>query len=211
MARASTFLDGAIFHRRRSLTPCICIQQKNENGDDNWEWVNIHELTTEQFEKYKISISNEIARIQREVYKPEKKIIKWIYEPSPDEYQLMKQLFYNVPPKIQRRLMIEYSHTVLGKNVCPQCSTFEPQKKKCIHFACPGMCSDCFEKMGDMCPICEKEQKIECPICRETKERDRICILKHCRHPICNKCFTKSAQANKIIDRCPTCRNPEIF
>ena len=131
--------------------------------------------------------------------------------PSPSEYQLMKRMFAHLTPELKQQYMMEFSHTILGSRICALCSNFDYNKKKCIHFNCPGMCEDCYNNMGDMCPLCKKEQKIECPICQETKTSEKICILKNCRHPICYKCFTESAMAKKLIKKCPICRESEIF
>lgn len=206
MTTPSPQLDGRIFFRRTSpFNPCICIKK-----DGEYVWKDIENLSTAVFLKYRQKIANGIKRLQENT-SPRTKT-KYIYEPSPDEYQLMTQLFNHLPNvKTKKRFLMEYSHTVLGKGLCANCGGLAIDKKFCVQRDCIGMCEGCNKWVHENCPVCNKKQVVTCPICQEEKDRDDVCILKNCRHPVCNNCFTKSAVANKLITRCPICRNEEIF
>ena len=207
MATASEALEGTVTFRRRSSRPCICVK----TSDGEMQWVNVLNLDGDTFEKYKKEFNaallelREDARRHRQIHtEAAKKNITFI--PHPHERKFMIQMFSHLPDDLKRRYLIEYSHTIIGKSWCHICMNLSLNKKKCLHHECPGMCENCYLKLGDTCPACHRGQEIDCPICREPKTAKDLHTLEGCHHSVCYKCFTNASLAKKPLLKCPVCR-----
>jgi len=209
MASASEVLEGSISFRRRSSRPCICV--KTPEGE--MKWVNIIDIDGKTFEQYRGNFNTTLLTLRKDsiyhqlyddLLKQKRGFTTFI--PHPHERELMKQMFSHLPDDLKRRLLIEYSHTVIGESWCHVCMNLSDDKKKCLHYACQGMCADCYLQLDDTCPACHRAQEIDCPICQESKTAEELHTLAGCHHSVCFKCFTNASLARKPLLKCPICR-----
>ena len=91
-------------------------------------------------------------------------------------------------------------------NICPICLDWTPQKSKCLHSDCSGMCESCLKQIENECNVCNKRQTQECPICFDEKSRDELVDSYGCIHKICWKCFGQAYQNGYPINKCALCR-----
>ena len=134
---------------------------------------------------------------------------------SLDNYHLIAQKLWNRFPEKQRCTLWENDpnlQILLDRNkICKCCFMISKNKVKCIHFDCPGACTQCHEGyagkqgMGRECIACKREQIVKCPICFEEEKSKYLRIFK-CRHFVCMKCFITAFEKKKAIKKCPCCR-----
>ena len=172
----------------------------------------LNELDADNFIKYRQTIVDGVKTLQEDArsVSEEGRRTRIIYRPDRDERAFMKQLFNNhLTEEEKKRYIIEYSHTIIGKTTCARCFNVAYEKKKCLHYDCPGMCDDCYDDIDEKCPLCKKEQTLTCPICKDLKKTDELCREKSCKgcgHYVCWSCLGKSYGMGKPITKCPLCR-----
>ena len=207
MTQASESLKGMITFRATSKTPCICVK----NNDNTYGWVNLINLDGARFEMYRDQFHTTYKNLKKEATNAKMKYDKimnkqTIYLPHPHERTLMQRMFERLPIDFRQRLIVEYRHTVIGTSWCHLCMKLTYSKQRCLHFECPGMCEECYLKLGETCPACHRNQEIDCPICREPKKQKDLHTLNTCHHSVCHKCFTLASLAKKPLLKCPVCR-----
>ena len=197
---------GSISWNRRTQEPLIWFP-----GNGGPRWIRISNLSPQQFDIVRDSLAEGIQNLQsraRSNYIPIRPP-STVFLPPPHERAFLRQIFNNhLTEAEKRRYIVEFKHTVVGSSTCYACLNIDyTEHKKCLHPDCHGMCSKCFESMGDCCPSCGKEQIIQCPICREDKKKDALAKSKGgCNHYICYACLGKAYSLNKPITQCPLCR-----
>ena len=228
--RACRENDGNIlFLRSRENRPCICIkvlgdplydasgsgQPRQPSRRITWKWVDLNELEGSAFITYREKIAEHI-RVLQEIKRGKRKTIiekEIIYAPPLMERAFLRQIFNNhLTTEDKQRYIVEFSNTIIGSQTCYTCLQLTENKRKCLHYECPGMCKSCYDKMDEKCPACEKEQKVICPICRDVKIAEELCHYEngkgfvHCGHPICWECLGKGYALGKPLHKCPICR-----
>jgi len=216
--RASAQNEGLLsFTRRNPDSPLICIStpaQPPPLPHPRFIWIPLKELSGQHFMKYREQISAHLARIQSQARSCEQLARRRLQEqltlhiPAPDERKFLLMLFNShLEPHEKRRYITEFSHTIIGNSTCTRCLNLTFNKKKCLHFECPGMCEDCAKEIDETCPTCNKEQKIICPICKDKKSEDELAPAPSgCGHYVCFECLGKAYQAERAINKCPLCR-----
>ena len=212
--RASAQNEGTLSFTRQNIdSPLICISTATTPGT-RFIWIPLKELGCHHFMKYRAQISAHLARIQSQARSCELLARQRLkgrltqYIPAPDERKFLLMLFNNhLEPHEKRRYITEYSHTIIGSSTCIRCLNITYNKKKCLHFECPGMCEGCHKEIGETCPACQKEQKIICPICKDKKSEEELAPAPSgCGHYVCFKCLGKAYQSEHPIKKCPLCR-----
>jgi len=191
---------GTITWLNNGLEPCICIKKNR-----HWRWTKIRELSGANFRKYRQVIATQLNNILTE----NRTSVKIKYEPHPDEYKLLKELFDKLQDEEKKQLITKYKNTNIGKSICGTCLKYTlKDKTKCIHFDCSGQCEPCFKKMGEdfeICKACNKKQELECPICTEVFGGKHLASFE-CHHRVCWQCYCRSFLINKPLKKCPLCR-----
>ena len=192
--------SGVITWLNSGFDPCICIKKCGR-----WRWEKFKDLSGANFRKYKQSITTQLNKLLSE----NRTSVKIKYQPHPDEYKLLKELFDKLKDEEKKQLITKYKNTDIGKSICGTCLKYSLQNKtKCIHFDCPGQCLACFNKMGEnfkTCTACNKKQEMECPICTEVYNAKHLTHFS-CRHCVCWQCYCRSYISNKPLKKCPLCR-----
>ena len=209
--------------RRRDFLPCICVKDVGDQNDlsgEVWRWIPFEELDAVNFIKYREKITQGIKELQsiRRSMPPPYPRQHIIYKAPPMERALLEHIFnYHLTKREKKRYIEEFSNTIIASQNCSGClGVVLDEKKKCLHYNCPGMCDICYEEMGDKCPICKKTQVATCPICKEDKPTVDLCHHannKHfarCGHPVCWHCMGKAYVSGHPIVKCPLCRVPWV-
>lgn len=189
---------GVITYLNNTFEPCICIKK-----NDRWQWEKIKNLSSHNFKKYREFFNTNL----RIILDQNRTKINIKYEPHPDEYKFMLELFNDLDKNKRTALLQKYKNTKIGKSICITCLKYSNNsKKKCIHFDCPGQCESCFTQMRETCAACNKKQELECPICTETFHKKHLAQFETCKHVTCWKCYCRSYLVKKPLEKCPLCR-----
>ena len=87
---------GHITWLNNGLEPCICIKKNR-----HWRWTKIRELSGANFRKYRQMIATQLNNILTE----NRTSVKIKYEPHPDEYKLLKELFDKLQNEEKKQLI----------------------------------------------------------------------------------------------------------
>ena len=163
--------------------PVLCVRKY---GD--YEWTNISELSASLWMKHRESISSAVLYL------------------GLHDTKLITSMLRTFTPEQRNKWIAENREY----DVCANCSCFNPDKKKCIHHDCPGMCSTCFDfknKPGfENCACCSQKQEMTCPICQDDFTPENLVKSEHCGHQICWACFGRSVKSSRPLSHCPLCR-----
>ena len=165
-------------------------------------------ISAEQLERYK-SIEESLDSIKLE-YNRSQLLISDANKYTCNLFNGCKELYNRLNATEKENLIknnIIFKTIFKNQNVCIHCFTVG-LRKKCVHFDCPGVCSNCMkntDKNEEACGACKRKPELQCPVCFETFNKKFLKILK-CRHCICWKCQCSSHEAGKPIIKCPTCR-----
>ncbi|MDC0231112.1 RING finger protein [Aureispira] len=190
---------GRITYLNGTYEPCICIYKGRR-----WKWEKMSDLSAANFRKYRSYFSAELKKILDQ----NRTQVNIKYEPRPEEYKLMTELFNKLDKNKRIILLQKYKNTKIGNSICIYCLKYtNSEKKQCIHIGCPGLCNTCFGNGEfESCPACNKKQELECPICLDKFSKKDLAQFVDCRHAVCWKCFGKSHLTAKPIKKCPLCR-----
>ena len=198
---------GKITWLRSNLAPCICIIKHGR-----WQWEQLRCLSANNFITNRSTINASIDTYLQEIRDIRRNIsVKIVYEPRPEEYKFMQDLFNNLDIKTKKEKINTFKNTTLAKKFCSVCFSFIMNpKKQCIHRTCVGMCSSCYNKMEptfDICIACNNKQELECPICTDMFPSERLAKFKPCKHVTCFKCALHHCQVkDSAFKKCPLCR-----
>ena len=110
----------------------------------------------------------------------------------------------------QQRIEWIKANPEYGTIICQQCGILNPNKKKCIHHDCCGMCENCFKieqkDNKQICNACDRKQELTCPICQDDYGIDSMVKSDTCSHYVCWKCFGSSVKTTRPLADCPLCR-----
>ena len=125
---------------------------------------------------------------------------------------LIKTYYNSITPELREKIFETDLKDMFKKsNICSLCFSCKPITK-CIHIDCVGCCKECRDAAasgggGDgTCCACKKTQVLQCPICLDEHTEQYLKIL-NCSHCVCWKCFCKSYEVQRPIEKCPTCRS----
>ena len=176
-------------HNNR-VSSVVCVKRYN-----TFEWVRLHNLSAALWMQYRDSISH---------YVPHLSIV---FEDKTDN-KLVASLLATLTIEQRKKWLAENND--YKDKICIECGSFDPEKKKCIHHDCPGMCATCFDiknKSGfENCACCNKKQEMTCPICQEDFPTDNLVKSEQCSHRICWSCFGRSVKSSRPLSHCPMCR-----
>lgn len=185
--------EGIIKYYREhnhNITSVVCVKRSI-----GWEWVRLKNLSASLWMQYRDDIGNYF-------------VMPNIVEEDKTDNKLVTSLLATLSIE-QRKKWLEENNEYKDK-ICIECGSFDPEKKKCIHHDCPGMCSTCFEtknKSGfENCACCNKKQEMTCPICQEDFPTDNLVKSEQCGHHICWSCFGRSVKSSRPLSHCPLCR-----
>ncbi len=183
--------EGTIKYYKASpdvIYPVICVKRWR-----TFEWIRLNELSAALWMRYRDNVEPEYmaAELSVEV-----------------EVDMLSSLVKMLTMEQRKKWVAE--HNEYKDKICMECGSFNPEKKKCIHHDCPGMCSTCFDiknKLGfEKCACCDKKQEITCPICQEDFTTENTVKSETCNHRICWSCFGRSVKSSRPLSHCPMCR-----
>jgi len=173
-----------------NITSVVCVKRYN-----TFEWVRLKNLSAALWMQYRDSISHYVPHLN--TVKEEK-----------TDNKLIASLLATLTIEQRKKWLAE--NNVYKDKICIECGSFAPEKKKCIHHDCPGMCVTCFDiknKSGfENCACCNKKQEITCPVCQEDFPPDKLVKSEQCSHHICWSCFGRSIKSTRPLSHCPLCR-----
>ena len=112
--------SGLITWLNNGFDPCICIKKCGR-----WKWEKIKKLSGANFLKYRLKIATHLNKILSE----NREKVKIKYEPHPDEYKLLKELFDKLKDDEKKQLIIKYKNTNISKSVCITCLNYSLKDK----------------------------------------------------------------------------------
>ena len=170
--------------------PVICVKRHN-----SFDWLRFNELSSVLWMRHRDSIEPE-----------------WISHLRSSEENKTNKLVMSLIStlSVEQRQKWVTENSEYKDKICIECGSLDPEKKKCIHFDCPGMCTTCFDiknKPGfENCSCCLQKQEITCPICQEDFPADNLVKSEQCSHHICWSCFGRSVKSSRPLSNCPLCR-----
>jgi len=178
----------------------VCVRRHNE-----LVWVRISDLSSALWMRHRDSIANEW--ISHTITHCSMEEVRASEENTTNK--LVSSLLSMLSVEQRQKWVTENSE--YKDKICTECGSFDTEKKKCIHFDCPGMCTTCFDiknKPGfENCYCCLQKQEITCPICQEDFPTDNLVKSEQCSHHICWSCFGRSVKSSRPLSNCPLCRN----
>jgi len=178
------------YKEHNNIVPVVCVKKYN-----TFEWVRLNNLSASLWMRYRDNISHYVPHLNTaEEDKPDNKLVA----------SLLATLTME-----QRKKWLAENNEYKDK-ICVECGSFDPEKKKCIHHDCPGMCATCFviknTKGFENCACCGKKQEMTCPVCQDDFATDNLVKSEQCTHRICWSCFGRSVKSSRPLSHCPLCR-----
>jgi hypothetical protein len=184
--------EGTVKYYKSGLVmyPVICVKRHNA-----LVWLRFNELSSALWLRYRNNIEPEWICHSRHI----------------EENNLLTLVMSLISTlSVEQRQVWVTENSEYKDIICTECGSFDPEKKKCIHHDCPGMCAACFDiknKPGfENCSCCLKKQEITCPICQEDFPTDNLVKSEQCSHHICWSCFGRSVKSSRPLSNCPLCR-----
>jgi ribosomal protein L40E len=184
--------EGTIKYYKASpdvIYPVICVKRWR-----TFEWIRLNELSAALWMRYRDNVEPEYMAAELSV--------------EVEGAEMLSSLVKMLTMEQRKKWVAE--HNEYKDKICMECGSFNPEKKKCIHHDCPGMCSTCFDiknKLGfEKCACCDKKQEITCPICQEDFTTENTVKSETCNHRICWSCFGRSVKSSRPLSHCPMCR-----
>ena len=184
--------EGTIKYYKASpdvIYPVICVKRWH-----TFEWIRLNELSAALWMRYRDNVEPEYMAAELSV--------------EVEGAEMLSSLVKMLTMEQRKKWLAE--HNEYKDKICMECGSFNPEKKKCIHHDCPGMCSTCFDiknKLGfEKCACCDKKQEITCPICQEDFTTENTVKSEACNHRICWSCFGRSIKSSRPLSHCPMCR-----
>jgi hypothetical protein len=181
------------------IYPVICVKRHN-----TLVWVRFNELSSALWMCHRDSIEPEWISHSRPL---------WMSHLRASEENKTNKLVMSLLSTLsveQRQKWVSENSEYKDK-ICTECGSLDPEKKKCIHYDCSGMCATCFDiknKPGfENCSCCLQKQEITCPICQEDFPTDNLVKSEQCSHHICWSCFGRSIKSSRPLSNCPLCRS----
>ncbi len=174
-----------------NVSSVVCVKRYN-----TFEWVRLNHLSASLWMRYRDNICHYVPHLNT------------VEEDEPDN-KLATSLLATLTIEQRKKWLTENSE--YKDKICIECGSFDPEKKKCIHHDCPGMCATCFDtknKSGfENCACCLKKQEMTCPICQEDFSTDNLVKSEQCNHRVCWSCFGRSVKSSRPLSHCPLCRD----
>jgi len=169
------------------ISAVVCVGRYN-----GFEWVRLNDLSSALWMRYRTNISHYIPYINSATV----------------DNKLITSLLATLSVEQRKKWITE--NIEYKDKICVECGSFEPDKKKCIHHDCCGMCSDCFAIKNpegfENCYCCEEKQEVICPICQDNFTPENLVKSEQCSHHICWSCFGRSVKSSRPLSHCPLCR-----
>jgi len=178
------------------IYPVICVKRWN-----TFDWIRLQDLSSTLWMRHRHDL--EPGLMSNFTY-----LSPGVKSSGEEDNKLVTSLLATLSIEQRKKWLsenIEYKD-----KICIECGSFDPEKKKCIHHDCPGMCTTCFDiknKSGfENCACCNKKQEMTCPICQEDFPTDNLVKSEQCGHRICWSCFGRSVKSSRPLSHCPLCR-----
>ena len=179
------------------IYPVICVKRWNA-----FDWIRLQDLSSTLWMRHRHDLEPGLMSNLPSL------LSRWVKSDEEDN-KLVTSLLATLSME-QRKKWLSENNEYKDK-ICIECGSFDPEKKKCIHHDCPGMCSTCFEtknKSGfENCACCFKKQEMTCPICQEDFSTDNLVKSEQCNHRVCWSCFGRSVKSSRPLSHCPLCRD----
>ena len=173
-----------------NVSSVVCVKRWR-----TFEWVRLNDLSSSLWMRYRNNISHYLPHLNT-------------VEEEKTDNKLVASLLTTLTMEQRKKWLAENNE--YKDKICVECGLFDPEKKKCIHHDCPGMCATCFDiknKSGfENCACCGKKQEMTCPVCRDDFATDNLVKSEQCAHRICWSCFGRSVKSSRPLSHCPLCR-----
>jgi len=123
--------EGMIKHYKDQsgvIYPVICVKRWN-----TFDWIRLQDLSSILWMRYRDM-----------PWASNSGVCAWrVGEEDKTDNKLVASLLATLSIE-QRKKWLEENSEYKDK-ICVECGSFDPEKKKCIHHECPGMCTTCFD------------------------------------------------------------------